>query len=448
MNTSKIISAIDIGTTKIVALTGCITENGKFRLMGIGREVSAGIRRGNIQNIQMATDSIRKAVEKCQEMSGHTIKKVVVGIAGQNIRSILNAGYMNRQQPDEGITQEEVNKLLSDQFNIAIDPGEQIIHVVPKSYRVDDEGGIINPVGSVGKRLEGAFNIVIGRANEIGYIRKCIAALDIELLDIFLEPIASGRAVLTDDEMEAGVAMIDIGGGTSDIAIYHRNCLCHTAVIPFGGNVITNDLVEELRLVERVAEELKRKHGSCLPESCDNVFISVPGISGREPRQIEMTILAEIIKARMEEIIGSLDFQISHSGYAQRMGAGLVITGGGALLKNILQLFSYKTGFDNRIGYPIEHIISENADFVNGPDYSTGVGLLLLANDFGRFDAYEEPVVSQPEVLFEEEEEPEAEIHEKEEVKQRKEKPSRGSLFNKLRDTFSGIIIDKDSEIN
>jgi len=441
MNNSRIISAIDIGTTKIIALTGCITENGKFRLLGIGREASAGIRRGNIQNIQMASESIRKAVEKCEEMSGHKIKRVVVGIAGQNIRSTLNAGYLNRQNPDEGISREELNKLNSDQFNIAIDPGEQIIHIVPKSYRIDDEGGIVDPVGSVGKRLEGAFNIVIGRANEIGYIKKCISILGIELLDIYLEPIASSRAVLTDDEMEAGVAMIDIGGGTSDIAIYHKKCLCHTAVIPFGGNVITNDLVEELKLVERVAEELKRKHGSCLPESCDNVFISVPGISGREPKQIEMTILAEIIKARMEEIIGSLDFQISHSGYAQRLGAGLVITGGGAQLKNILQLFSYKTGFDNRVGYPIEYIVSECADYVNGPDFSTSVGLLMLANDFGKYDEEIKSVPVVEEIVDEQEEEEEPV------EKKTKKKQDRGGFVNKLRETFSGIINDKDSEI-
>ena len=452
MSNSRIISAIDIGTTKIVAITGCVSDNGKFRLLGIGREASAGIRRGNIQNIQMASESMRKAVQKCEEMSGHKIRKVVVGIAGQNIRSMMNAGYINRQNPDEGITNDELKKLISDQFNVAIEPGEQIIHVIPKSYKIDDDWGINNPIGSVGRKLEGAFNIVIGRANEIGYIKKCVQMLDIELLDIFLEPIASARAVLTEDEQEAGVALIDIGGGTSDIAIYHKNSLCHTAVIPFGGNVITNDLVEELKLVERTAEDLKRKHGSCLPESCENVFISVPGISGREPRQIEKTILAEIIKARMEEIIGSLDFQITHSGYAQKLGAGLVITGGGALLKNILQLFSFKTGFDNRLGYPIEHIISECSDYVNGPDYSTAVGLMLLADDFGKYDiAFEPQPEPEPEIVAEErpveETTDEPEENEVEEIKPRRKRKHSGGLLDTIRGKFSDLITDKDSEL-
>jgi len=448
-SSSKIISAIDIGTTKIIALTGVVEANGKFRLMGIGREASAGIRRGNIQNIQMASDSIRKAIEKCEQMSGHKIHRVVVGIAGQHIRSMMNSGYMNRQSPDDQISPAEVQKLIDDQFNVAVEPGEQIIHVIPKHYKIDDESGIHDPIGSVGKRLEGIFNVVIGRANEIGYIKKCITMLDIELMDVFLEPIASARAVLTDDEMEAGVAMVDIGGGTSDIAIYHKNSLCHTAVIPFGGNVITHDLIEELRLVERIAEELKRKHGSCLPETCENVCISIPGISGREPRQIEMRILAEIIKARMEEIIGSLDFQISHSGYAQKLGAGLVITGGGAMLKNILQLFSFKTGHDNRIGYPIEHILSESADYVNGPDYSTSVGLMLLANDFGKYDYYEIPVeeIPEPEVTDTIEEEEEVNEQETFEKSSRRDRDG-GGLFRTLREKFSGIINDKDSEIN
>jgi cell division protein FtsA len=435
-NSQKIISAIDIGTTKIIALTGCVEENGKFRLLGMGRSVSSGIRRGNIQNINQASESIKSAVEKAEAMSGHKMKRVVVGIAGQNIRSMVNSGYINRSTCDEQISQEEVDRLISDQFNIAIEPGEQIIHVIPKSYKIDDESGIINPVGSVGRKLEGTFNIVIGRANEIGYIKKCVQMLNLELLEIYLEPIASSRSVLTNDEMEAGVAMVDIGGGTSDLAIYHKNSLCHTAVIPFGGNVITSDLTEELKIVERVAEDLKRKYGSCLPEACDNTIISVPGISGREPRHIEMRILAEIIKARMEEIIGSLEFQIVNSGYAQRLGAGIVITGGGAMLSNVLQLFSFKTGFDNRIGYPIEHIISDCADQVNGPDYATSVGLMLLAYDFGKFDDAEEEEMPVERQMPEEEE-------------REKEKPSkRPGIFDKIKDSFSSIINDKDTKFN
>lgn len=453
----RIISAIDIGTTKIVALVGIREDNGKFRLLGIGRSSSLGIRRGNIQNISQATESIRLAVEKAEQMSGHKMKNVVVGIAGQNIRSLVHSGYINRPNADIPISEQEVKNLISDQFHVTSEPGEEILHVIPRNYTIDGEPGINDPVGWVGRRLEGVFNIIIGRANEISYIRKCVEQNNLNLIDMYLEPLASARAVLTQDELEVGVAMIDIGGGTSDLAIYHKNSLCHTAVIPFGGNVVTHDITEILGILERNAEDLKCKYGSCLPEATENTIISIPGISGREPKEIEMPVLAEIIKARVEEIIGSLEFQIMNSGYAQRLGAGIVLTGGGSMLKNLRQFVSFKTGFDNRIGYPIEHISSDCSDSVNTPDYSTAVGLMLLANDNQRFDIIPEPepiIVEEPvqnhsfNTLGIDEMHAEVEKEEKKEKPKKEPKKSGGGLKKTFSDLFQSIITDKDTELN
>jgi len=441
MNENKqIISAIDIGTTKIIAIIGCRENDGKFRILGLGRSDSKGIRRGNVQNIEQATDSIRKAVQQAEQTAGLKMKKVVVGIAGQHIRSLKNTGYINRINQEVGITQVEVDSITEDQFHIAIEPGESILHIIPKVYTIDNETHTVNPIGYVGKRLEGIFNIIIGKTTAINYIKTCISNLEIEILEMFLEPLASSRAVLTEDEMEVGIGMIDIGGGTSDLAIYHNNMLCHTAVIPFGGNVVTYDIREGLGLLERTAEQLKVKHGSALAETASNDIIAIQGISGREPKEIEMKLLANIIQARMEEIIGCLEFQIENSGLAQKLSAGLVITGGGSLLKNLPQLFNFQTGYDIRIGRPIEHIASDSCDFINSPDYATSVGLMLLGYDYKKFDT----TYTEPEVNTNVEEE----IDEEETISSvNEERKDKNSIFKRFIENFSGIIKESDTEI-
>jgi cell division protein FtsA len=303
---------------------------------------------------------------------------VYVGIAGQHIRSVKNRGSINLNSNDEIITLENVNDLIEDMYKIPTDIGEEILHVLPQSFIVDNEGGIKNPVGMSGKRLEANFHIVIGQTASAKNIEKCVNRVDLVVNELILEPIASAEAVLTDDEKEAGVVLVDIGGGTTDVAVYFDGIIRHTAVIPFGGNVITNDIKEGCSILLRQAEQLKVQFGSALGDIApEDKIVTIPGISGREPKEISFKSLAYIIQSRMEEIIDYVSFEIENSGYADKLSAGIVLTGGGALLRHLSQLVKFKTGFDVRIGYPNEHLTSDADEDINSPTYSTSIGLVL-----------------------------------------------------------------------
>jgi cell division protein FtsA len=377
---NDIVAAIDIGTTKIVSIVGRKNEKNKIEILGFSKAESRGVKRGTVLNIEDTVNAIQKTVDEVRQQTGHPVSDVVVGIAGQHVKSIRNRGYINRDSYEEEITRADITALIDDMFKIPLDVGEEIIHVLPQNFIVDNEHNIKNPVGMTGKRLEANFNIVIGQVSSARTIEKCINRVGLKVRDLILEPLASAEAVVTEDEKEAGVALIDIGGGTTDIAVYYDGIIRHTAVIPFGGNVVTEDIKQGCSILMRQAELLKIQFGSALGDMApDDKVVTIPGISGREPKEISFKNLAYIIQSRMEEIIDAASFEIENSGFFDQLSAGIVLTGGGALLTHLSQLVKFRTGHDVRIGLPNEHLAGESDDEVNHPMYSTAVGLILKA---------------------------------------------------------------------
>ena len=380
---TQYVAAIDVGTTKIVTLLGKRNENKKLEIVGFSRSDSKGIRRGEVLNPEEASDVIRRTIADLQKRVGIVFSEVFVGIAGQHIRIIKSRNYINRTSYDDSITADDIEQLKRDANNIALDEGKGIIHILPQSYIVDNETDIFNPIGMLGKRLEANFNIVIGNIDSIKRIRKCINQADLTIKDIILEPLASSDAVLYDEEREAGVALVDIGGGTTDVAVFHDNILRHSAVIPYGGYVVTKDIKEAYGINEMNAESLKLQFGVALGDAAEEnkTIVITSKIKGRDPKEISIRNLAYIIQARMEEIIDGIMFEIENSGCADKLGCGIVITGGGAMLRYLKELFRFRTGLDVRIGYPGEHLAGESEN-INEPCYSTGVGLLMKGFDF------------------------------------------------------------------
>jgi len=376
-NMSEIIVGLDIGTTKIAAIVGRRNEHGKIEILGMGRSESLGVMRGVVANIEKTVASIREAVEEAEAKSGVEIKEVYVGIAGQHIKSMQHRGMITRANNEYEISQSDIDAITEDMYRLAMPPGEEIIHVIPQEFIVDNEQGIKEPVGMAGIRLEANCHIITGLVTAAKNIYKCVEKAGLKTKDLILEPLASAEAVLTDEEKEAGVVLVDIGGGTTDIAIFQDGIIRHTAVIPFGGNVITEDIKEGCSIIRNQAELLKVKFGSALSKQTkENEIVSIPGLRGREPKEISVKNLAHIIQARIEEIIDNVYYEIKNSGYEKKLIAGIVITGGGSQLKNITQLVEYITGMDTRIGYPNEHL-GKGLDEVKSPMYATGVGLVI-----------------------------------------------------------------------
>ncbi len=377
------VAAIDIGTTKIVAIVGSKNENGKIEILGLSKAPSRGVKRGVVLNIEETVNAIETTVQDVQKRSGIIFSEVFVGIAGQHIKSMKSRGYIMRDSYDDEVTKEEVFRLIEDMHKIHIDIGEEIIHVIPQNFIVDNETGVKSPIGMCGRRLEANFHIVIGQVAAAKNIEKCIRKAGLSVKDMILEPLASSDACLTDDEKEAGVVLVDIGGGTTDVAVYYDNIIRHTAVIPFGGNVITKDIKEGCAILHRHAELLKLQYGSALGDIApDDKVVSIPGISGREPKEISFKSLAYIIQSRMEEIIDAVNFEIQNSGYADKLAAGVVITGGGAMLKHLPQLMKFKTAMDVRIGLPNEHLTGSAKNEINQPMYATSVGLIMRGFEY------------------------------------------------------------------
>ena len=342
MEKENIAVGLDIGTTKIVAMIGKKNEYGKLEILGVGKSKSLGVARGVVNNITQTIQSIQQAIFEAENNSGYKIKDVVVGIAGQHIRSIQHSDYISRNNPEEVIGDCDIDLLISQVHKLAMLPGEEIIHVLPQEFKIDGQSDIKEPVGMYGGRLESSFHIVVGQASSIRNVGRCIQSSGIELSGLTLEPLASSDAVLSQEEKEAGVALIDIGGGTTDLAIFKDGIIRHTAVIPFGGNVITDDIKEGCSIVEKQAELLKVKFGSAWPgENKDNEIVSIPGIRGREPKEISLKNLSKIIHARVVEIIEQVFAEIKlygHEDPRKKLIAGIVLTGGGAQLKHIKQL--------------------------------------------------------------------------------------------------------------
>src|SRR5210317_745152 len=385
MEDTNISVGLDIGTTKIVALVGKKNEFNKVEILGIGKSKSLGVHRGVVNNITQTIQSIQQAVDDAKLNSGHEISDVVVGIAGQNIRSIQHSDYITRENPEEVINEEDIQLLIQQVYKLVMLPGEEIIHVLPQEYKVDGQAEIKEPVGMHGGRLEANFHVVVGLVSSIKNIGRCIKSAGLNMANITLEPLASSEAVLSFEEKEAGVALIDIGGGTTDLAIFKDGIIRHTAVIPFGGNVITEDIKEGCSIIEKQAELLKIKFGSAWPgENRENEIVSIPGLRGRDPKEITLKNLSKIIHARVVEIIEQVYIEIKNYGHEEqkkKLIAGIVLTGGGSQLKHLRQLVEYITGMDARIGFPNEHLAGDSDEALSSPSYATAVGLLMEGLD-------------------------------------------------------------------
>ena len=377
MEKDEIVVGLDIGTTKICTIVGRKNEFGKIDILGYGKYESHGVTRGVVTNIVNTIESITKSVKEASEKSNVDIGSVYVGIAGQHIKSLQHRGMRTRDSLDDEIAQSDIDAIVEDMYKLAMPPGEKIIHVIPQEYIIDNEQGIKNPIGMSGIRLEANCHIITGQITAAKNIYKCVERAKLNTIGLFLEPLASSEAVLTDDEKEAGVVLVDIGGGTTDIAIFQDGIIRHTAVIPYGGNVITEDIKMGCSIIRLQAELLKIKFGSALAsENQENEIVSIPGLRGRDPREISVKNLAHIIQARMEEIIEHVHFEIKNSGFEKKLIAGIVITGGGAQLRHIVQLVEFITGMDTRVGYPNEHL-AKGSDELKSPMYATGVGLVI-----------------------------------------------------------------------
>ena len=383
MENKKFAVGLDIGTTKIVAMVGQKNKFNKVEIIGIGKSKSLGVHRGVVNNITQTIQSIQEAVSEAELKSSAEIKNVVVGIAGQHIRSIQHSDYITRKNPEEVIDENDVEKLINQVYKLVMLPGEEIIHVLPQEFKVDGQAEIKEPIGMYGGRLEANFHVVVGQVSSIKNIGRCIKSADLKMERITLEPIASSDAVLSEEEKEAGVALVDIGGGTTDLAIFKDGIIRHTSVIPFGGNVITDDIKEGCSIIQKQAELLKIKFGSAWPgENKETEIVSIPGLRGHEPKEISLKTLSKIINARIVEIIEQVFLEIKNYGHEEqkkKLIAGIVITGGGSQLKHLKQLVEYITGMDTRIGYPNEHLAGDSEDNQTSPVFSTAVGLLMTA---------------------------------------------------------------------
>jgi cell division protein FtsA len=378
MENGKIIVGLDIGTTKICVLVGKKDKYDQLEVLGMGQTVSEGVIRGVISNLDKTVSAIKEAVKQAEESSGIDIKVVNAGIAGSHIQSTIHHGSITRETIDEEITVADVDRLTNDMYRTVTPPGSKIIHVMPQNYMVDYEGGIKDPVGMTGVKLEADFHLITAQTSAITNVHKCVKRAGLTIENLILEPLASSLAVLSEEEKEAGVCLVDIGGGTVDIAIFHDSILRHTAVIPFGGNSITADIKEGLKVMESQAELLKTRFGRVLMEE-DNIqeLVTIPGLRNRPSKEVSVHNLARIIEARMEEIIELIHGEIIQSGFHNKLSAGIVITGGGAQLQSLKLLFEYITKLDTRIGYPNEHLSKGKTEAILSPRHATGIGLVL-----------------------------------------------------------------------
>jgi cell division protein FtsA len=434
MEHNKIVVGLDIGTTKICAIVGRQNEFGKLEVLGMGKAESEGVIKGIVTNIDKTVFAIEKAVKEASDMSGIDIGVVNVGIAGQHIRSSIHHGSITRISKEDEVSIEDVNRLTEDMYRIVIPPGSEIIHVMPQDYTVDYEEGIKDPVGMSGIKLEADFHIITAQTSAINNINKCVRRAGLEIQDLILEPLASSIAVLSEEEKEAGVCLIDIGGGTTDIAIFHDSIIRHTAVIPFGGNILTTDIQHGLMVMAKQAEQLKTRFGKAIAEEASpNEIVSIPGIRNRTAKEISVKNLSNIIQARMEEVIEMAHAEIIGSGYENRLAGGIVITGGGSQLNSLKQLVEYMTGMDARIGYPNEHLGKSKLEAVKSPMYATAVGLVL--SGFRSLDEREE--------RYKEAKENQKVVK----VKKEKQNPA-SDFFSNILNKTKGLLIDDLSDKN
>ncbi|RPJ17387.1 MAG: cell division protein FtsA [Desulfobacteraceae bacterium] len=369
----NIIVGLDIGTTKICAVVGELADNA-INIIGIGTHPSIGLRKGVVVNIESTVESIKKAVEEAELMAGCEISSVYAGIAGGHITGFNSRGIVAIKGPE--ITQQDVEHVIDAARAVAIPMDREVIHVLPQEYIVDEQAGIQNPVGMSGVRLEAKIHIVTGAVTSAHNIVKCANRSGLDVCDIVLEALASGEAVLTEEEKELGTVLLDLGGGTTDLAIFSGKNIKHTFVLALGGNNLTNDIAVGLRAPLPEAEKIKIKYGSCIARNIhSDEMIEVPGMGGRTPRKLPRQILGEILEPRMEEIFTLINREIYRAGQENSIPSGVVLTGGSALLTDVTEIAESVFNLPARLGKPMG--ISGLVDVVNNPMYATGVGLVL-----------------------------------------------------------------------
>jgi cell division protein FtsA len=375
-----IIVGLDIGTTKIAAIAGRKNEYGKLEILGFGRANSNGVKHGQVLNIDETIKAIRMALDNCYSSNPNLdINEVYVGIAGHHIKSLQTRGDIVRQNTEEEITRKEIDQLVADQYKTYIPAGDQIIDVIPQEFTVDNFQNIPNPIGYGGVKVGANFHIITGDKNAIRNINRAVEKSNLQTKDLVLQPLASAAAVMGQEDLEAGVAIVDIGGGTTDLAVFYEGILKHTAVIPFGGENITNDIKTGLGVLKTQAEQMKVQFGSALSnEAKANAYITIPGLRGMPAKEISVKNLANIIQARMSEIMDFVTYHLKQVGLDSRMlNGGIVLTGGGSQLRHLIQLTEYITGLNARIGFPTEHLAGGHIEELAKPTYSTCIGLIL-----------------------------------------------------------------------
>ena len=373
----KIFAAVDIGSTKIVALAGRKNEEGKIQIVGLGHSASRGVKRGVVLNVEEAFAAISDALGQAERESGQDIETVFVNISGQQLTT-----QTTRQQKvfgrDHCVSESDIDQMMQMARQINLTEGMSIYHTNSEFYTIDGESGITNPVGSICEKIEANFKVHIAPDSYQRNISMCFDRGSIQVQNAILDPIASSEVVLTEEEKETGVALVDIGGGTTKISIFYEGVLCHTSMVPFGGNVVTMDIKEGCSITVRQAESLKVQFGQAMADFApEDKVVTIP-INGWEPKQISFKSLAHIIQARMEEIVVQFFYQIRKSGYVDKLGAGIVITGGTSLLPNLGQLVKFHTGFDVRIGKPNLNTFVVRKS-IDDPRFATALGLLKMA---------------------------------------------------------------------
>ncbi len=449
MNSEQpIIVGLDIGTTKIAAIAGRKNEFGKLEILGFGRANSNGVQHGMVLNIDQTIKAIQTALENCYASNPTLpISEVYVGIAGHHIKSLQTRGDIVRQNTDEEIKQAEIDQLISDQYKTYIPAGDQIIDVIPQEFTVDNFQNIPDPIGYSGVKVGANFHIITGDKNAIRNINRSVDKAGLKTKDLVLQPLASAAAVMCDHDLEAGVAIVDIGGGTTDLAVFYEGILKHTAVIPFGGENITNDIKTGLGVLRTQAEQMKVQFGSALAEEAkSNAFITIPGLRGMAPKEISVKNLAGIIQARMSEIMDFVSYHLKQVGLDNRMlNGGVILTGGGSQLKHLIQLTEYITGINARIGYPNEHLAAGHIEELAKPMYSTCLGLILKGyNDYeNKRKQFEIQFrkVNVPEGLQQQAEETEEVVTDQKAAKVKQRKTLKGFM-----DSFKNGLIDMFKE--
>ena len=429
-NQSPIIVGLDIGTTKIAAIAGRKNEFGKLEILGFGRADSFGVQHGMVLNIDQTIKAIHQALENCYATNPQLeISEVYVGIAGHHIKSLQTRGDIVRTDTEVEIAQKEIDQLIGDQYKTYIPAGDQIIDVIPQEYTVDNIPNIANPIGMAGIKMGANFHIITGDKNAIRNINRSVEKSGLGIKDLVLQPLASAAAVMCDQDLEAGVAIVDIGGGTTDLAVFYEGILKHTAVIPYGGENITNDIKNGLGVLKTQAEQMKIQFGSALSdETLSNAYITIPGLRGQQAKEISVKNLSHIIQARMQEVLEFVVYHLKQVGLDNKLlNGGIILTGGGSQLKHLIQLTEYVTGITARIGFPNEHLASGHIEELAKPMYATCIGLILKGyNDYENILKYRhegsEPLAAprQEEAVTDEEIVPEAEKPRRERVRMRK----------------------------